>query len=153
MLMPSLNSVLQVDSDVTARLHPRLHISSQRSVTHLACNATANIAVTLHQLDASNTVHLLLQRIQADPKNTLKAYWPKIQSFLLWKCQRRIECIFNPQQRADAAADQERANPELHSRDCLVDSCDYLAFLSAVEQGRAGLGMNSRGKCLWLIWL
>ena len=100
---------------------------------------------------AVKRVHLVLQRIQADPQNTLKAYWPKIQSFLLWKCQRRIECTFNPQQSADTVADQERANPELHSRDCLVDSCDYLAFLSAVEQGRAGLGMSSRGKCLCFI--
>lgn len=91
---------------------------------------------------------IVLQRVLSDPKATLAAYWPKIQSFLLWKARRRLQSIFDPQQGAAETADPERAHPELHSRDCLVDSCDYLAFLSAVEQGRAGLGMSSRGKYL-----
>ena len=87
-----------------------------------------------------------MQRFLSDPQNTLKAYWPKIQSFLFWKAQRRLDCALDPQQSAAEAANEERANPKLHSRDCLVDSCDYLAFIRAVEQGQAGFGMSSRGK-------
>ena len=87
----------------------------------------------------------LLQRVLGDPKNTLKAYWPKIQSFLLWKAKQRLANAVDLGQGSTVSDNVDR---ELHSRDCLIDACDYLAFMSGVEQGTAGLGITSRGKQL-----
>lgn len=89
---------------------------------------------------------LVLQRFSSDPKNTLKAYWPKIKGFLKFKLQRRIAAEFQPAVRAAVESDLESARPDLHSRDLLVDAADYLAFLAAVQEGRAGLGGSSKGK-------
>ena len=87
-----------------------------------------------------------LQRVLGDPKNTTKAYWPKIQEFLRFKAKQRLLRALNPKPFAAEASPMDQAVPELHSRDHLVDSCDYLEFRDALEQGRVGLGITSRGQ-------
>lgn len=76
----------------------------------------------------------------------MKAYWPKIQELLRFKAKQRLLRALNPTPVAAEASPMEQAIPELHSRDHLVDSCDYLEFRDALEQGRVGLGITSRGQ-------
>lgn len=90
----------------------------------------------------------VLQRFSSDPKNTLKAYWPKIKGCLKFKLQRHIAAEFQPAVRAAVKSDLDSARPDLHSRDLVVDAADYLAFLAAVQEGRAGLGSSSKSKAL-----
>ena len=92
-----------------------------------------------------NGLSLRLQRVLGDPKNTLKAYWPKTQSFLLSKAKQRLANAVDLEQGSTVSDNVEL---ELHSRDCLIDACDYLAFMCGVEQDTAGLGITSRGKQL-----
>lgn len=77
-----------------------------------------------------------LQRFASDPDNTLKAYWPKISSFLKYKAEKRYAAM---QKVTNEATDEDDDHASLHSRDLLVDAADYLEFLNAVQEGRAGL--------------
>lgn len=55
------------------------------------------------------------------------------------------------QRLANEASAEDDEQLSLHSRDLLVDAADYLEFLNAVQQGRAGLRVKregSTGYCL-----
>ena len=81
-----------------------------------------------------------LQRYASDPENTLKAYWPKISSFLKHKAEKLQAAM---QKAANEAADEDDDHASLHSRDLLVVAADYLEFLNAVQEGRAGPKVRS----------
>ena len=94
----------------------------------------------------------ILQRFLADPANTLKAYWPKFKAFLKYKFEQRLAHDFPSHQPGQDKGleskekDMEAAQSHTHSRDLLVDARDYLAFLNAVQQRKAGLGLCSSGQ-------
>ena len=78
-----------------------------------------------------------LQRYASDPDNTLKAYWPKISSFLKHKAEKLLAALHNE------GTDEDVDHALLHSRDLLVVAADYLEFLNAVQEGRAGPRVRS----------
>lgn len=98
-----------------------------------ACN-TEGSALSLTRLCTN------LQRYASDPQNTLKAYWPKISSFLKYKAEKLLVAL---QKAANEATDEDDDHARLHSRDLLVVAADYLEFLTAVQEGRAGPRVRS----------
>ncbi|DBA97666.1 TPA: hypothetical protein ACH3X3_012558 [Trebouxia sp. C0006] len=89
------------------------------------------------------SVIIQMERYASDPQNTLKAYWPKISSFLKYKAEKLLVAL---QKAANEATDEDDDHARLHSRDLLVVAADYLEFLTAVQEGRAGPRVRKKGK-------
>ncbi|KAL0018486.1 hypothetical protein WJX77_010532 [Trebouxia sp. C0004] len=76
-----------------------------------------------------------MERHASDPKNTLKAYWPKISSFLKHKAEKLLVAL---QKAPNEATDEDDDHAPLHSRDLLVVAADYLSFSMLYKKGVLG---------------